>query len=482
VRRTADAVAIACVLAAWPAAARANGAFPDSQTVITPADRPNQIILVTNFGLVISENGGQSWQWSCEVDNNAFGQLYQLGPAPRRRLFTSATKGLAYSDDGTCGWQIAGGAVATQAVTDFFPDPGDADRVLAIGIASAIYSVFASSDGGATFGPTVYRAISGDAITGVEIARSDPNIIYLAMNTAADTHPKLARSIDGGANFLETNLVSDLEPGLIRIIAVDAKDPAVVWLRWMAPENQAIAVTRDAGLTASKPLSIKGYFTSFVELPSGALLVAAVIDAGVTTVLYRSDDGGRHFAPVMGQPKIRALSYRAGILYAATENFGDGYALGVSSDEGRTWRGIMAYDQIEAILPCLRGNKQCQDSCEALAGLGPSSPGMIWEQKVCTANPSVTGAGGAGGAGGGGGAGGTMVSGGATGSFGQGGAGGTTGAAGSGRGGAPGGTGGNPPRSNGGCAVVADRPRAFVLLAIAFAIAVARRARRPHIR
>ena len=32
------------------AAAHANGAFPDSQNILTPADRPQEIMLVTNFG------------------------------------------------------------------------------------------------------------------------------------------------------------------------------------------------------------------------------------------------------------------------------------------------------------------------------------------------------------------------------------------------------------------------------------------------
>jgi hypothetical protein len=478
VRRRASALviagAIAIAIAAWPAPAPANGAFPDSQTVLTPADRPNHIMLVTNFGLVISEDGGQSWQWSCERDDNAFGMLYQLGPAPRRRLFTSASKGLAFSDDGSCGWQIAGGLVSTRAVTDFFPDPVDANRVLAIAIANATYGVYGSSDGGTSFDTTVYVA-SGDAITGVEIARSDRNVIYLAMNTSADTRPKLARSANGGATFVETDLMKDLGTGIIRIIAVDPVDPNLVWLRWMAPEAQAIAVTRDGGATASKPLPVAGYFTSFVQLPSGTLLVSAMIDAGTTSVLYRSHDGGRNFEPLPDQPNIRALSHRNGLVYAATENFADGYALGVSSDEGSTWRGVMAYDQIQAILPCLHADPQCQASCLALAGAGPMSPGMIWEEKVCAANPSGSGGAGGGGAG--------------TGSAGTGGGAGAGGAGDAGRGGmgataGVGGSSGGEGKGGRGCGcstAAGERPAtAFCLLVLA--AAGVRRARRFYIR
>src|SRR5438034_182083 len=50
--------AAALVLALGPRFARADGAFPDSQIILTPADRPREIILVTNFGLIQSEDGG----------------------------------------------------------------------------------------------------------------------------------------------------------------------------------------------------------------------------------------------------------------------------------------------------------------------------------------------------------------------------------------------------------------------------------------
>ncbi len=459
----------ACVLAAVPATARGNGAFPDSQTVLVPDDRPDEIVLVTNFGLVISEDGGTSWQWSCERDENAFGLFYQLGPPPRRRLFTAAAKGLAYTDDGSCGWAIAGGTLATQAVIDFFPSALDANRVLAIGIASATYAVFPSTDGGTTFGPALYTASNGDAITGVEISRSDPNTIYVAMNTSADTRPKLARSTDGGAHFTEHDLMTDLGAGLLRIVAVDPQDPATVWLRWLAPETQAIAVTRDGGQTASKPLPIAGTFTSFVRLPNGTLLVGAVIDSGTATALYRSHDGGATFDAVPNQPKIRGLVQRSGVVYAATDNFGDGYALGVSTDEGTSWRGIMAYDQIQAIVPCLRGNATCQATCNGLAGLGDMSPGMIWDVKVCSATPPLTGAGGSGGAAG---------SAGLSGSAGAAGVGGRGGSA----GGSPAGAAGGTPRTGGcgGCGVAPGEPdtRAGVLFLLAMAALTLRRARR----
>ena len=385
-RRTAQAVFVSGLLAVAPRA-RANGAFPDSQSVITPADRPDEIILATNFGLVISEDGGHAWHWSCERDANAYGILYQQGPAPLHRLFTVAGDTLAFSDDGSCGWATASGTIAGQLLTDVFPDPNDADHVLAIAYDGSIFGVFPSRDGGTTFDAPLYQAAAGDGIGGVEIARTDPRVIYVAMTNAAYTVPKLARSGDGGATWMVTDLSPMIGLGIVRIVAIDPQDPDTVLLRVIGPDGQSIALTHDGGATVTATLSVTGELTSYVQLPGGTRLVGALVDSSTTGALYRSRDGGATFESIAGPPHIRALSQRGGTVYAATDNFGDGYALAVSNDEGATWHAAMAYDQIRAILGCVRSDPQCQARCQALAGQGAMSPGMIWESAVCSANP-----------------------------------------------------------------------------------------------
>ena len=402
--RTALAVAFATLVIAAPARARANGAFPAGEGVLVPADRPQQIVLVTNFGVVLTDDGGQSWSWSCEQETNALGVLYQLGPAPRRRLFAVANGHVVTSDDATCGWQIAGGRLVGQAITDVFPDPTNADRVLAIGVANGVGSVFESADGGTTFGATLYQGAGGDTVTSVESARADPRIVYVAI-FGADQSPRLARSADGGGHWTVSDLSAGLGPGFPRIIAVDPDDPATVLLRWASVTGgEAIAVTRDGGATATKVLSIPNYFTSFTRMSDGALVVSGVgaVTPAPKSVLFVSHDGGASFQRNDAVPNLFALAQRDGTLYAATDNFGDGYALGASSDEGAPWQPVVRFDQIGSIMACLRTNAQCQASCQALAGNGLGSPGKIWEEAVCAGSPSGAGgsAGGSAGTGG----------------------------------------------------------------------------------
>ena len=405
--RAADAAALVALAMAVPAAVRADGAFPAGEAVLVPADRPNEITLVTNFGVVRSEDGGQSWTWSCERDENAFAIFYQLGPPPRRRLFAIANDHVIYSDDATCGWQVAGGLLASQVATDVFADPTNADRVVAIAVAGGAHGVFESADGGATFGSTLYQASGGDVVNGVEIARADPRILYLAL-MGTDRSPKLARSDDGGVQWTVRDLSADLGAGSVRIIAVNPSDPDTVLLRWLgAAGGEAIAVTRDGGATVAKALSIPNNFTSFAQMPDGTLVVSgtAFINQEQVPALFVSHDGGASFERNDAVPRVRAIAQRSGILYAATDNFTDGYALGASSDEGRTWQPVVRFDQIGTIMACVQDDPQCQASCAALAGKGVGSPGKIWEETVCTGAAGAAGAGGAGAGGGGGAAG-----------------------------------------------------------------------------
>ena len=114
---------------ALAAAARADGAFPNSQNIMTPAAPPPDRA-GTNFGLVISSDNGRSWTWSCEQPLNAFATLYQFGPSPANRLFAVSHQGVIASDDLGCSWSAASGLAAGVAPLDVFADPTDASRVL----------------------------------------------------------------------------------------------------------------------------------------------------------------------------------------------------------------------------------------------------------------------------------------------------------------------------------------------------------------
>src|SRR4029077_19852671 len=66
VRSSAALVPLLLVGRATPPTARADGAFPDELQVFLPASPPNRILLTTNFGLLRSDDDGQSFSYLCE--------------------------------------------------------------------------------------------------------------------------------------------------------------------------------------------------------------------------------------------------------------------------------------------------------------------------------------------------------------------------------------------------------------------------------
>jgi MYXO-CTERM domain-containing protein len=368
----------AAVLAAGPA--RADGAFPDGQSILAPADRPDEILLATNFGLVTSADAGRTWIWSCELPVSNYGRLYQLGPPPARRLYAIASGKLIFSDDAACGWQAAGGALSAQLAEDAFVDPSDGSHVLAIGLATGaggtVYSLLASTDGGSTFGGPVYTAASGDLLTGIEIAASDPRTLVLALAHGPTGAPTLAVSTDGGLTWTLTDLTAALGAGQLRIVAIDPNDADRVFLRQLGPSGDALAVATHAGATVTAAVTFAaGALTAFVRTSAGTLLAAGT--AAGAPVLFRSTDDGATFGAVAQPPHVLALAARSGIVYAATDTTFEPYAEATSTDDGTTWTPGLTFGEVAAIAPCLMS--ACQSDCAARAGQ------QQWPAAVCAA-------------------------------------------------------------------------------------------------
>ena len=379
-------MALAAVGLGRVAIARADGAFPDAQTILVPGAHPEEIILATNFGVILSEDGGATWQWSCEVVANAYGILYQQSPPPRRRVYAVAGAGVVFSDDLTCTWSVAGGALPISSAVDLFVERSGGDRVFAVAseccdaTGGGTFSVHTSNDGGTTFGPALYTAPSGTSITGIESALSDPATIYLTLSqvgaSTATATPLLARSGDGGGRFEVHDLSGQLGSGQLRIVSVDRSDPRRVLLLRTAGTADALVITRDGGATATAPVQPSGRIKSIFETSAGSILVAT--DDGGLPSLLRSQDHGQTFQAVFNPPHVRGLAERDGKVYAATDNARDGHAIAVSSDQGTTWSALMDYGQVRSIVPCLKVS--CQDACVTEAFLG------LWPASVCAAD------------------------------------------------------------------------------------------------
>ena len=366
-------------------AARADGAFPNSLSILTPEQLPNETLLATNFGLVMSFDHDQTWIYSCEQALNSFATLYQMGPPPLNRIYAVSPTSLITTDDSSCTWKAsASGAV------DAFVDPTNQNRVLAVvatsGDAGSVYSVVESADAGTTFPQLRYTAAAGDHITGVEIARSDPQTVYLTLTSGATYVPKVAVTSNGGTSWTLHDLSGSLAAGTysIRLVSVDPTNAQKLILRVGSGAGEALAISTDGGVSAATPLTFPGgVFTAFARMPSGSLIAGGVV--GTTNVGYRSTDGGATFPQLPAVPfSFKAMSARGTTLYAALDNMSDAFAIETSPDEGMTWRPLMRFNKdvdggatgyIQAIQTCVMS--YCQADCDTRSSAELFSAGRL---------------------------------------------------------------------------------------------------------
>ncbi|HEX2659801.1 MAG TPA: hypothetical protein VHU40_16060, partial [Polyangia bacterium] len=242
--------ALLCAAAVLPSAAFADGAPPGTQAVLLPRDRPNEIVLATNFGLVFTQDNGGSWTYSCEVEATAGGYRYIVGPPALAsggvsgdRIFgISLTEpGAPFSADDGCTWKLSGGAIVDSAnpalATDVFPDPSDPARVFLIAIPSmpedAPGSIYRSLDGGLTYSGPLFTPTTGTrpTLTGVEVAASSPSTVYATWYERVIDTPHLAVSHDGGDHWTDVPIADQLGPLKAFLAAVDPQDPDTIYLR-----------------------------------------------------------------------------------------------------------------------------------------------------------------------------------------------------------------------------------------------------------
>ena len=98
VRTAAARLLVGALAVAGPlgGAARANNGIPGSLAILLPLDKPQEIGLATNFGLILSDDGGATWSWTCEQLATSMANISNGGPPPADRVFAlSQVPGLA---------------------------------------------------------------------------------------------------------------------------------------------------------------------------------------------------------------------------------------------------------------------------------------------------------------------------------------------------------------------------------------------------
>ena len=364
--------------------ALADGAFPDEFQLFVPTERPSSILLATNFGLLRSADNGATWTYVCEAQAGATGNisLYQLSPLTGT-LLADSLQGLFLSTSEGCSWTGAGGTLAGQYSWDAAFDPLNAGGLLALsangpGQTSAIYP---SANDGQSFGAALF-AIEGN-LTGIEFSLSTPGLVYATGGEANSPDgslgaPFILVSTDRGESWPTREDHPELGAVIVRIAAVDPDDGQTVYLRISSATGEELAVTHDGGKTIEPLFTPPEPMTAFLRAQDGTLYVGTR-GHGLYAAAPAGADGGPPSFAVVNSVHVRCLGERLGELYACGDNWVDKFALGRSSDGGKTFTEVLQFVQIGGLASCPGGGIQAScggtwSALEQLFGIDAGSP------------------------------------------------------------------------------------------------------------
>jgi hypothetical protein len=384
-RRFAAVVALS--LLAGGGTALANGRPPGTSTIVFEKGNDQNIISGQTFGLLVSQDGGTTWQWMCESAVGYSGQydpIYSYGASGT--VFATTFRGLKAMRD-RCSFDPveATGCTPGDGSADFcalehddkctFVSTNTLDSSSDVFYAAADPSdgqVYESTDDGMTFPLVAAPGQNNDWWESIAIAPSNSQIIYLAGYRLENGNPKqflMLGSTDGGANYMPLPGLADITSAsnsIMDIVAIDHADPLTFFVTVTVEDKIHFGLwkTVDGGQHFTEVLQLADRMAA--ALRSNGDLVVGTATSGTQV----SHDKGVNWSPVTGAPHINCLSENsAGELWACTANFG---SMSIPSDDAAimkttdlvTWTKVLRYQDITGPVTCPSGTKQ-QDCCVA---------------------------------------------------------------------------------------------------------------------
>lgn len=338
-------------LLAYSLPANANGRFPSAGHIeVDPAD-PAHIVVRTTYGLVVTHDGGNRWDWVCEKVMS-FGGMWDppIGIMTGGVILVGLPDGLSVSTPDACQYSrieaIEGRFVADVAVDKKNPTRAVVLTLVPLGL-TLDTRLFLTEDGGSSFiqvGDVFPENLRG--LT-VDLSPSDPNVVYVSgVLEGALPQGVVLQSTNGGVSY-DMSIVpgSDKMTGPF-IGAVDPQNANRVYVRLDGTPGRLL-VSEDGSKTWQEIFTGEGSLLGFSLSPDGQMLVVGGEKDGV----WRS--------PISNWAFERTSLLHAGCLrwanagiYACAEQGLDGFSVGLSVTEGATFRPLSKLSDLCGPLPC----------------------------------------------------------------------------------------------------------------------------------
>jgi photosystem II stability/assembly factor-like uncharacterized protein len=376
------AAALLAVLVSFASAARANGRMPGA-TEMSVAATPDHLVVRATFGLIQTFDSGKTWRWICE---QAIGVSGEADPPLTATdggtlILVSPKGGLVVSRDQGCSWEPGPALLAGKKTIDLTRDPADAKRVLVAastvatiddrGIVTYENRVVETHDAGATWTELAPLPSDFSAET-IEVAPSDPRRIYVSGTASSD--PLLgviARSEDGGAGWLRSELRLPQGSGSMFVGAIDPADADRFWVRVPARGDvfgffpATLLVSADRGQTFTTVAATARAMFGFALSPDGKQLA------------YGGPFDGLFVGPAAGpftkvsSLGVRCLKWGERGLYACGSQPPDAFTLGLSPNADGVFEPL--YDARTTCPMTCEAGSAFQAACETpWSAIGPA--------------------------------------------------------------------------------------------------------------
>lgn len=347
-RRFSRALVAAVAVTSCPAIAAANGRFPQTNQIVYDFGGGPDLAARTTFGVLVSHDRGATFHWVCEqVVGYAGNQDPGIGLFGDGSLAVAAFEGLLVSHDGGCSWQKIGNGLENEYVIDVAIQRGAPLRGVAVtstGMTGGKFHVQAWStiDGAKTWTPAGVQLPIDLLAETIDVAPSDPQRLYVSgtfVDSGGTKQGAIEVSADGGGSWTRT--VVDLGGDQsIFVAGVDPIDPLRVYVRTRGSGKDAadggvvdrLLVSKDGGGSFQQAAAIGGPMSGFALSPNGARVAIGSVAAGLL-VAARDDLA---FVSV-AKKAIQCLAWSPDGLYACGSDFADGYVIGRTIDEGKTF-------------------------------------------------------------------------------------------------------------------------------------------------
>jgi photosystem II stability/assembly factor-like uncharacterized protein len=319
----------------------------------------NHLAVNLSRGYIVSADGGKTWNVLCAgqvgLDPTA------LEPAPiiagRDGWIIGASTGLWLVDWNGCGAKHVEGPVkdrfVIELVTERGADPASAKMFALVqgvlqtsdaGSTSQDGDVFESDDAGRT-----WAALGAPLKAGIPnhlrvVAGEKAQLCVSAAFAETDTVGHyLLRSADGGATWSKVR-VSDTD---VQILDIDRNDPNRILVGIRTPMQYEVVNRSDDGGATFKPLQEVPFLGGAVFSDDGKIVWIGSTQGKLFQVV---GDGQATLMP--GHATFRCLIARGDTLLACGENWIDDFVVGISEDQGVSFKPLIRLQDAKSIVPC----------------------------------------------------------------------------------------------------------------------------------